>query len=769
MALVQRIPRQIRHHKARFLSLVFLIALGSLTLTMLNIVVDNLQGNFDWLSKTGQVDDIRVWTVAAPTNLDRLGQQLHADIEGRTTIDTEWQDGITLRVFEENKTIDRPVVLEGHPLQRDQEILLNPAFAQEHHLMLGDTIELAGRTFWICGYFSLPDYIYPTELESDLLADLKKFGIAVVTTPAIQRLALDAPNENWTLDRSYGIRFHPGFAVPEEKETAGSRQSSALYQELKDRFKDRYGLVRWLERKDNARINMVKGEISGQQAMSKSLPVAIFLINAILLASILWRMIRLEFPLIGTLRALGLGRGEVLRHYLALPLVLSLAGSVLGTAAGMAAARPLLVYYTVFFNLPLSIVAYDPMLILSGTLIPVALLLLTATVVVLRAVRLPPNTLIRGYRRRPKAMILEQFFQFRSLSFPTKFRARQMLRSSGKLFAALIGVAFAAMMMLTGFLVQNSYDVFMGEGLQSTFRYDKNYVFKTPQTTDRYGGEPYQLLAARETGSGDALLVQGLAENSQMLNLTDEAGQTIRLPAKSRTCVISRVLADKLDLKAGDTLSFINDIDEEIHYLRIGAVAEIYTLNTVYIPLTEFNRRFDRPEGSYIGLYSDRDLDIDSEDLAQTEDMTDMIASLQSYTMLMRVSLLSIGLFSSLMALLILYILFSLLIDENSRSIALLKILGYEPHEIRTLMLRIFDAPFVLGFAAGIPLLFRFYGGIMEQSFQEINMTMPLHLSPAYIAIGFAILYLTYLLTRNLSSRKILHIAMSDVLKSMQE
>jgi len=57
----------------------------------------------------------------------------------------------------------------------------------------------------------------------------------------------------------------------------------------------------------------------------------------------------------------------------------------------------------------------------------------------------------------------------------------------------------------------------------------------------------------------------------------------------------------------------------------------------------------------------------------------------------------------------------------------------------------------------------------MEQSFQEINMTMPLHLSPAYIAIGFAILYLTYLLTRNLSGRKILHIAMSDVLKSMQE
>jgi hypothetical protein len=36
--------------------------------------------------------------------------------------------------------------------------------------------------------------------------------------------------------------------------------------------------------------------------------------------------------------------------------------------------------------------------------------------------------------------------------------------------------------------------------------------------------------------------------------------------------VISRVLADKSDLAVGDTLSFINDIDEEIHYLRVSGL-----------------------------------------------------------------------------------------------------------------------------------------------------------------------------------------------------
>ena len=100
------------------------------------------------------------------------------------------------------------------------------------------------------------------------------------------------------------------------------------------------------------------------------------------------------------------------------------------------------------------------------------------------------------------------------------------------------------------------------------------------------------------------------------------------------------------------------------------------------------------------------------------------------------------------MALLIQYILIALLIEDNARSIALLKILGYEQREIRKLILSTFDIPVMIGFVLGIPLLFTFYGQMLNSSFQEIDMTMPLRLSPAYVMIGFVVLYSTYLLTR---------------------
>jgi putative ABC transport system permease protein len=182
-----------------------------------------------------------------------------------------------------------------------------------------------------------------------------------------------------------------------------------------------------------------------------------------------------------------------------------------------------------------------------------------------------------------------------------------------------------------------------------------------------------------------------------------------------------------------------------------------------------FNDLFDLPEGRFKGIFSDQVLEIDSEDLVMNQQMDDVLTSFETYAGMIKMMLLGLGFLSSAMALLILYILIALLIEENSRSIALLKILGYDSREIRNLILRTLNLPVLVGFALGIPLLFSLYGRMLESSFAEIDMTMPLILSPKYMVAGFALLYATYLLTRKITGRKIFKISMTDGLKSMQE
>jgi putative ABC transport system permease protein len=440
-------------------------------------------------------------------------------------------------------------------------------------------------------------------------------------------------------------------------------------------------------------------------------------------------------------------------------------------------AKPVLAYYAAFYNLPVDQLQIDWQLMLASILSPIVLLMATASFVILRAIRLPPLALIRGYSRKPKAMKLEKLIHFRNARFETKFRVRQSVRSIGKLLVAMLGMAFATMLTLTGFLVQDSYTYLMEQGVKGTFRYDQNYVFKVLQDDNDYGGEPYQMLAVSEMGSHEAIVVFGLTANGKLLHLADQQGQVIDLSSRTmnrlgtgvKTGVISRVLADRLKLNVGNTLSLIDNIENKIYFVRVGAIAENYTQLAIYLPIDVFNDLFDLPEGRFKGIFSDQVLEIDSEDLVMNQQMDDVLTSFETYAGMIKMMLLGLGFLSSAMALLILYILIALLIEENSRSIALLKILGYDSREIRNLILRTLNLPVLVGFALGIPLLFSLYGRMLESSFAEIDMTMPLILSPKYMVAGFALLYATYLLTRKITGRKIFKISMTDGLKSMQE
>lgn len=747
MTLNRRIPRIARKHKARYISLILLVTLGSLALITLNLLAETLQHSFDRLGQEGLVDDARVWLQSEPENLASLEQTYQVEIEQRMTFDSEYKDDVSLRVFDHSDRIDLPVIIDGRDLVNNDEILLNPAFAKDKSLNIGNSITMLGKKWVICGFFSLPDYIYPTKQETDLMTDPRHFGIAIITKSAMESILETNEGKSLPVESSYAIRY---------LENHGN---------IKAALAEKYGLSRWLERNDNARINMVKGEVRGIREMTASLPIAIYLINCALLAVILWRMIRTEFSFIGTMRALGLSRTEILRHYLVLPLAVAVVGGFVGTLGGIILTQPILQYYATFFNLPLYQIEIDPILMISSILTPIILLLGTASIVILRALRLTPLSLIRGYKRKPKAMGFEKHIQFHKAKFETKFRVRQMVRSIGKQGVAMVGVAFATMLLLLGFMVQDSYTFLLDTGIKQTFQYSQNYVFNSLQMNNPYGGEPYQMLTAKDSVKDEAVTIQGLSENADLLRLIDQQGKPIDL----KTIAISRVLADKLNLGAGDTISLTNNLDGKSYSLKIGSIAEVYIMNSIYLSIDYFNQLFGLPKDSFIGIYSASELSIPPKEVYINEKMDEVLTSYEVYSGMLMVVMLGLGFLSSLMALLIQYILIALLIEDNARSIALLKILGYEPREIRKLILGTFDIPVIVGFILGIPLLFIFYGQMINSSFQEIDMTMPLRLSPEYVVIGFVLLYSTYLVTRYLSSRKIFRISMVSELKTMQE
>ena len=88
------------------------------------------------------------------------------------------------------------------------------------------------------------------------------------------------------------------------------------------------------------------------------MPVAILLLTCILTGIVMWRMIKREAVIIGTLYAFGYKKKEIQKHYLRYPLIIALIGGIIGTILGALTLRPMINVMIAYFNMPVGSVSF---------------------------------------------------------------------------------------------------------------------------------------------------------------------------------------------------------------------------------------------------------------------------------------------------------------------------------------------------------------------------------------------------------------------------
>jgi len=121
---------------------------------------------------------------------------------------------------------------------------------------------------------------------------------------------------------------------------------------------------------------------------------------------------------------------------------------------------------------------------------------------------------------------------------------------------------------------------------------------------------------------------------------------------------------------------------------------------------------------------------------------------------------------SSIVALIILYLVTSLIIEENKNTISLFKIFGYRRREIRSLILNSSTLIIVFGFIVAIPVAMVSMGALYGYLGNMINLMLPTIISPLYVVISFIAIMLTYQISKLLSAKSIEAVSMSEALKS---
>ncbi len=747
MVINKKIKRTILESKSQYFGSLALIIISCLLFAMFNLLSINLANITSSFEKNYVQEDANLTANKKLNNIPEVESKFNMLVEEGSTIDYPVSNNKVLRVFSENTKINRPAIIEGKALGA-HDILLDPAYAKANKLNVGDSLTIFDKTFKISGFMSLPNYIYPLKTEGDILTDPNSFGIAV-----IKKADFEALNKG---NSFYAIKFN------DDKSNLESRMSQ---------FKaylngENITVLNWMSASTNPRITFVTVKLNGINQVSTSLPVAILLLTCILAGIVMARMLKREAVIIGTLYALGYRKRQIQNHYLRYPLIISFIGGVIGTLLGILALKPMINLMVAYFNMPVDFVNLSIKYIVISILLPVIFLSSAGYLVVRKALKDSPIKLMRGDTKSKKVNFLEKGLKLDRFEFSTKFKIREQLRNIPRSTFLLLGVVLATMLLLLGFASKSSLDSLMQKGFEEAFKYNYSYVFNSIQKGSPAKGEAFsELPFSHESDDKMSIAVYGVSPNSQYVTFKDQSGSRI----STDKIIITRPLAEKLKAKPQDTIKVISKVDSKEYSITIDSIAESYVGNYIYLPLSKFNSMFNYPSGSYMGIWSGEKLDIPENKLLTTVTKDEIKKAFNTMTAPIQTTVGTMAIMSFIIGLIVIYVVTSMIIEENKENISLLKVLGYRKKEVYSMILNSSSFLVVLGYILGVPLLLMSLRAMFQSLTKEMSISLPTTISYSYLLIGFVIICFTYEISKALSKKKINRISMTEVLKSRLE
>ena len=680
-------------------------------------------------------------------------------------------NGSTLRIYADRTQVNTVCVIKGALPAAADEIAIDRMYADNNGLTVGDALSAGDEHWTVTGLVALPDYSCLFQDNGDTMFDAIKFGVAIVTQDGFA--AMREP-QNW----NYAWQYNTTPA-----DDAAERDAAEDYMKLVNKTASLQDFVPAYE---NQAITFTGEDFGSDQAMITVLLYIIIAIMAFVFAVTTSNTIAKEAGVIGTLRASGYSRGELVRHYMAMPVLVTLISAVVGNVIGYTVAKDFCanLYYS-SYSLPTYVTRWNADAFWKTTLVPVALMIFINWLVLSRTLKLSPLQFLRRdlskHSERKHALPLPK-----ALPFFTRFRLRVILQNLGSYAVLLVGVLFANLLLSFGLMLPdalNHYSETVADNMlantqtmlqipYSAMDDDRKLnalvsmmVFRMETDTEENNAEKFSAYSL-ETLGRDA---GGVTDPESVLLYGVEPGSRyVTLPGDG--VYISSAYADKYELGAGDTITLKEKYEDTTYSFTVDGVYDYMGALAVFMPRETLNDVFDLGSGYYGGYFSDAPLtEIDEKYIGTVVDYDALTKVSRQLMVSMGQSMGIVNVFAVMIFVVVVYLLSKMIIEKNAQSISMAKILGYSGPEVARLYLLSTTVVVVLCLVVSMPIeifvmryLFRIV--IMESMTGWIALWVSPTLCPRMMAIGLG----CYAVVALLEYRRICRVPMDEALKNVE-
>lgn len=483
-----------------------------------------------------------------------------------------------------------------------------------------------------------------------------------------------------------------------------------------------------LDRNTNIGYSALDSNSDIVAGVSRVFPAFFLLVAALVCITTMTRMVDEERTQIGTLKALGYSNWAIISKYLKYAGSSAIFGCGTGVIVGSVVFPTVLwqAYKLVLFVTPSIKLCFDWGMALSVTALYTAAMMLVSWYCCYRSLREVPAELIRPKAPASgKELLIEHLPLWRHVSFLNKVAIRNIFRYRQRLVMMLLGIGGCTALLMTGFGIRDSISKIVDVQFREVTKYDVEVYFRSGRTPeqqaafreemDTYADQIlfFHQVSGEITAKDQTRDIYIMAASDELADFIDfHSGETaVPMPGEGEL-LLSAGMADILSIQVGDSVTLSNP-DMEVLKLTVSGIYENHVYNYAIVSPQTIASQWGREPEQQMAVLRVREgrnpsaagaaahrLDgvasvTVSQELAKT--VNSMMAALDLVVVVVVIC-------AGILAVIVLYNLTNININERIREIATIKVLGFNARETAMYVFKENLVLSVFGTVFGIPL-----------------------------------------------------------------
>ena len=702
-------------------------------------------------------------TKAQQENIEKNGVTLYENFYLEEALD----NGSTMRIFKNREEINLVCLMEGKLPEKAGEMAIDRMYADNNKISVGDTLKSGSQKWKVTGFVALSDYSCLFQNNNDSMFDAIKFGVSVVTPEEFESLNQDK------IQYSYSWVY--------DKEPKNEKQEKKMSEDLMEALGEEVTLESFVPQYLNQAITFTGDDMGSDRAMIIMLLYMIIVIMAFVFGITISNTIQKEAGVIGTLRASGYTRKELIGHYMALPVIVTLIGAVIGNILGYTALKKVCagMYYG-SYSLPTYVTVWNAEAFWMTTVVPVLIMLVVNYGILRYKLRLSPLKFLRrdlSGSRRKRAVRLSP-----KLGIFHRFRLRVIFQNMSNYIVLFIGIIFANLLLFFGLLLPSVLSHYQ-QDIQSNMLAKYQYMLEVPvsamsgnkldsmlellqfsygtktENEDAEAFSAYSLETLPSKYKTDEVILYGIKPDSKYIDADLEDG-----------VYISSAYAEKFLLKPGDSITLKEKYEKTKYTFKVKGIYKYSGGICVFMPQEQLNDTFDLGNDYFSGYFSNSKIkDIDGKYIGSVLDLEALTKISRQLDVSMGNMMGMVNAFAIGIYMVVIYLLSKIIIEKNAQAISMTKILGYTNGEISRLYIWSTTIVVIICLLLSLPI----EKAVMNVLFREMMLTsisgwIALWIDPKIYVEMFLIGIGTYAVVAMIEYRRIKHVPMDEALKNVE-